>query len=161
MDRARVKAGDTEYVLLHFKNSSRPLAIREGSVWPPNGSVVNAHANPGVSWDFAVSREVSIDTSPSPPYELEKRIPGVAGLLVPLILDWLRWHRQVTSDDVHDQALELIGDRDPRVIGVAFSFLARRGIIKWVGTARSRRQKNHHFPRMSVWELTLKTGDAS
>lgn len=156
VNRERVRTGTGEYTLIYLKNRARPLAIKEGSVWPPNGAVVNCRANPGTTWDFAVSREISVDPSQSPPYDLEKRIPGMAQLLAPLVLDWLRWNRTCTSDDIHDQALGLIGDRDHRVIGTAFSHLAHRRIIKRVGIARSKREVNHHNPVMSVWELRLK-----
>lgn len=157
--RERTTSRDgTRWTLLYTKNNSRPLALRESSIWPSNGSVVSADVSPGRSWDFATSREISIDPSPAPPYELEKRVPGMAGLLTPLIEDWLKWHRTVSSDDVYDEAMRLIREhnRDPRVLGVAFQNLARRGLIKKIGLVRSKRSNNHHYPNCAVWELVAK-----
>jgi hypothetical protein len=150
-DRQRVR----EWLLIHTKENSRPLAVSKGSVWPPNGSLVSAQVNPGRSWDFAISREISVDTNPAPAYSLEKRIPGVAKLLAPLILDHLRWNRTVTSDDIYDKVRELLPGKDPRVAGVAFAKLAREKKIRCISVTRSRRSRNHHFPRMSVWELVI------
>jgi hypothetical protein len=151
-ERRPAKDG-AEYLLLYTKETPKPLAIRNGTIWPPNGSRISADVNPGSRWDFARSREISVDSSPAPAYALEKRIPGVAELLVPLILDWLRFHRTVSSDDVYDKARELLPDRDPRVLGVAFQYLARQRRIRRVGVARSHRKVNHHYPNMAIWEL--------
>jgi hypothetical protein len=156
VDRERVNVKGKDYVLIKTKSNSRPLAVTGGSIWPPNGSVISANANPGLAWDFATAHEISIDPAEAPAYELEKRIPGVAGLIAPLIMDWLRWHRTCTSDDIHDKALELVPGRDPRVVGTGFVYLARRGLIKKIGFQRSKRSVNHHYPNMAVWELVVK-----
>jgi len=149
-DRERVR----DWLLIHTKENSRPLAIVNGSIWPPNGAKISAQVNPGRAWDFAESREVSVDSDPAPPYELEKRIPGMAQLIAPLILDWLRWHRTVCSDDIHDAAVKLApAGRDPRVIGAAFATLSRQKKIRRVGIARSHRKVNHYYPNMAIWEL--------
>src|SRR5881409_330353 len=91
--RQRVRSNDgTSWLLIHTKNNSRPLAIRNGSIWPPNGSIVSAQVSQGRYWDFVASREVSVDQSPPHPYELDKRMTGVSRLIVPVILDHLRWN---------------------------------------------------------------------
>jgi len=151
-ERRPAKDG-AEWLLLFTKENPKPLAIWNGNVWPPNGSRISADVNPGSRWDFSTSREISVDARPAPAYALEKRIGGVAELLAPLLLDWLRFHRTVSSDDVYDKARELVPHRDPRVLGVAFQYLARRGKIRRVGVARSHRTTNHHYSAMSVWEL--------
>jgi hypothetical protein len=159
VDRKRATSRDgTNWLLIYTRNNSRPLAVRNGSIWPPNGSRVSAEVSPGQVWDFTTSQEISIDPSPALPYELEKHVPGVAGLLTPLILDWLKQHRTVSSDDVYDEAMRIIREhnRDPRILGVAFHNLARRGLIKKIGLVRSKRSNNHHYPNTAVWELVAK-----
>ena len=151
-ERRPAKDG-AEWLLLYTKENPRPLAIWNGNVWPPNGSRVSADVSPGSRWDFARSREISVDSSPAPAYELEKRIPGVAELLAPLVLDHLRWNRTVCSDDIYEKVSELLPDRDPRIAGVAFSHLARQRRIRRVGVARSHRKVNHHYSNMVIWEL--------
>ena len=151
-ERRPAKDG-AEWLLLYTKENPKPLAIWNGTIWPPNGSRVSADVNPGSRWDFARSREISVDSSPAPAYALEKRIRGVAKLLAPLILDWLRFHRTVSSDDVYHKARELLPYRDPRVIGIAFQTLSHHGRIRRVGFARSHRSVNHHYPNMTIWEL--------
>ncbi len=149
----RPAKGGSEWLLVYTKENPRPLAIWNGTVWPPNGSRVSADVNPGSRWDFARSREISVDSSPAPPYDLERRIGGVAELLAPLVLDHLRWNRTCCSDDIYDKARELLPNRDPRVVGVAFLHLARQRKIRRVGIARSHRKVNHGYPNMAVWEL--------
>jgi len=151
-ERRPAKDGAEWWVLLYTKENPKPLAIWNGTVWPPNGSRISADVNPGSRWDFATSREISVDASPAPAYAVEKRIPGVAELLAPLVLDHLRWHRTVCSDDIYDRARELVPQRDPRVLGAPFSYLARKSIIRQVGLTRSKRVANHHRPNMAVWE---------
>src|SRR2546422_4828706 len=104
-ERRPAKDG-AEWLLLYTKENPKPLAIWNGTIWPPNGSRISADVSPGNRWDFARSREISVDSSPPPSYELEKRIRGVAKLLAPLILDWLRFHRTVCSDDIYDKRSE-------------------------------------------------------
>ena len=151
VDRSRVN----DWLLVFTKENEKPLGIKNGTIWPPNGSRISAETNAGRSWEFATSREISVDPSPSPPYDLQKRIPGTAEILSPLVLDWLRWHRTCSGDDIYEKARELLPNRDPRVIGSAFSLLSRQGKIRRVGIARSKRPECHHYPNMSVWELVV------
>ena len=151
-ERRPAKDG-AEWLLLYTKENPKPLAIWNGNVWPPNGSRISAEVNSGSRWEFARSREISVDPSPAPAYSLDKRIRGVAVLLAPLILEHLRWNRTVCSDDIYDKARELVPHRDPRVLGVAFQYLSRQRRIRRVGFARSHRKINHQYPNMTVWEL--------
>lgn len=151
-----------KYLLLTVRRGEKPLAIPEGMKLDPSPSrgyhISALNVTEGREFIFVGHR--SIVTITPPDWEVWKKPSkvdqGRKEQAEALILEVLRKRSEVCSDDVYNEICTLFPERDPRIIGVVFLGLAKRGVIHKVGYRPSERKENHHRP-LPVWHLVKST----
>src|SRR5467141_4047922 len=107
----------------------KPLAFNEAifkGKLPVKGDHVSVEANEGKYWCFGEHRTMVI-TRNQPFYKPPDLDTGFYQRLSQPILEMLRTTGQVSSDDVHDEIMSLVGvEHSPKVIGWVFGWLARK-----------------------------------
>lgn len=152
-----VKEG--KWTLVRTEENEKPLAFLTSTIaapLPEKGDRVSAEAHEASAWWFAEDGVNFVVTKEPAPYPVES-LPNAAppertDAVSRVIMAWLRDHRQVTADDVHDAARLVDPRADPRFIGHGFRALASRGLIRKVGMTRSRRVEKNHSRDTAVWE---------
>jgi hypothetical protein len=148
-----VRAPSRDYFLIHVRGKEKPLALD----WQPpevkHGARVSVEVNEGDRWFFAVHRSISVTKQPVPVWKPKPEKPNFLETLSQPILDWLDSNPTVNADDVFAAITNLAMNRDPRIVGRAFQYLARKNRIHSIGFTRTRRPGTK-AATIAVWELT-------
>jgi len=158
-------AKNTWFTLIHVRGQRKPLALHEdwqGTI-PKRGDHISVEANEAAVWFFPKHHDIVV--TPKVDYEqyiVKQTIPETdMEKAMEIIRIRLRESspdpdkRQVCGDDVYDDLADLMPDRDPRIFGVPFQKLAKRGEIHFFGYKKSVRIKVHH-QTIAVWHEGLK-----
>lgn len=147
------------YRLCFARGIEKPLALPQNYPSQPNvGDHVSAlNVTEGREWWFVGHRTVV--TIKPPDFEVWRKpstIPADRRAQAEaIILDYLKTHSEVSADDVAAPICVLFPERDPRIVGVIFLGLSKRGSIHKVGYRPTERSAHHGSP-IAIWHLILK-----
>jgi hypothetical protein len=159
-EKYKAKSGQ-EYILVTLQGQKKKVALKPGfeGTYPRRGDHLVVEAAEGDAWWFARHRIVAVtpkDTVPAFDFMEKYGWKGRSADLAMPVMMWLTTHDDVTGNDVHDAIRRLAPKNDVRIIGSAFAYLAKLGVIERFGWVKSTRKESHYAPREAIWHLTAK-----
>jgi hypothetical protein len=143
--------------LISLEDLQKPFSLSTKWMTPEPGMTIELIATESVAW-FFVKWWGRVNLSQ---YTLhsENKIEDIALELLAGSPD-----DRITSDDLHIPEVYRImreRHRDPRVLGSSLLNLGRSGVIRPVGSIRSRRKTCHNRPGLLVWSWAIDTKDGA
>jgi hypothetical protein len=137
--------------LVHLEDVVKPFSLSSKWIAPEPGMVIECIATESSAW-FFVKWWARVHLSQ---YKLRSE-----NEIEDIVLELLAGSPddRITSDDLHIPEIYTImknRNRDPRVLGAVLAGLGKMGVIKAVGTIRSRRKTCHNRPGLVVWSWAI------
>lgn len=152
-------ARQDHYVLVSVRNVLKPLAIPASRKYeiPNIGDHISVEANEGRDYYFPTHRATVIIKPPDwatwkKPSTIDQTRREQAEAIV---MECLHKNGFVSADDVALPIQALFPERDPRIVGVIFLGLSKKGVIHKFGYAHTER-KAHHGSDIPIWHEVVK-----
>ena len=153
-------SGTGRWLIVQTKENRMPVAFEQtgftGQV-PRVGDKISVEASPWKDiWWIGEHRSMVVTPRESfyPVMGLANNEPGRTGFVADLIMRHLSVFKQVSADDIYDEAVAAFPDADQRFLGQGFLYLSKRKLIHRVGLRNSVRAEANHARPVAIWEAT-------